>query len=648
MNRRAAFALGLLCLALGLLFAASAARAQTEQILDYHSDIQLGGDGTLLVRETIRVVSAGERIRHGIYRDFPTRYSDRLGNHYSVGFELIGATCDGAPEQTRIENRSNGLRIYLGSPKYFVQPGEHTYTITYTTDRQLGFFADHDELFWNVTGNGWIFPIERASATVHLPDEIPANDVRLGGYTGPQGSMARELTYSTDPDGAFEFATVRPLDSYEGLTILLMWPKGLIQEPTTHQKLSYFLHDNRDGAIGAAGLGLILLYYLIVWVAVGRDPAPGTIVALYEPPTGFSPAAMRYVERMGYDNKAFTCAVVDMAVKGYLKIENPDGTYSLRRMKSDAANLTPEEKAIANILFDGRDDIWLHNENHTTIAAAIAALKKWLKTAELKIYFVTNGAYMIPAVVISLAAILWMANLHGAPALVMTGFFSVWLTVWSLAVAGLVIGSVQAWKASFEGGHAAGGLAAKATVTSLMVIPFAGFEVMALVMLSKGTSVFIAGMLLGAVALHILFHYLLKAPTRAGRSVLDKIDGFKMFLGAVEGDPLRRAMAPKKTPEVFEKFLPYAIALGVEKAWADKFSDVIGIAGQASGSGAGGYSPAWYSGPGWSNFGAAGFASSLGSSFSSAISSSSAAPGSAGGGAGGSGGGGGGGGGGGW
>jgi uncharacterized membrane protein len=255
---------------------------------------------------------------------------------------------------------------------------------------------------------------------------------------------------------------------------------------------------------------------------------------------------------------------------------------------------------------------------------------------------------MIPAVLISLAVIVGMANSHGSSALVIAGFFCVWLTVWSLAVAGLVIASAQAWKASFEGGHSAGGLAAKATVTTLMTIPFAGFEVMALGMLSKATSIFIAGMLLGAVALHILFHYLLKAPTRAGRAVLDKIEGFKMFLEAVEGDPIRRAMPPQKTPEVFEKFLPYAIALGVEKAWAEQFSGVIDRADQAPGSGTGGYSPAWYSGPGWSNFGTAGFASSLGDSFSSAISSSSAAPGSAGGGAGGSGGGGGGGGGGGW
>jgi uncharacterized membrane protein YgcG len=648
MKRRIAFAWGALCVLIALLFAAGAARAQRERILDYHSDIQLSDDGMLLVRETIQVVSAGDRIRHGIYRDFPTRYSDRVGNRYSVGFDLVGATRDGLPEQTRVENRSNGIRIYLGQSNTFVPPGEHSYTITYTTDRQLGFYRDHDELFWNVTGNGWIFPIEQASATVRLPQKIAAKDVRLGGYTGPQGSMEKALTYSAQPDGSFEFSTTRSLRSYEGLTILLMWPKGLIEEPSAQQNLSYFLHDNRDAAIGGTGLGVILLYYLIVWVAVGRDPAKGTIVALYEPPSGFSPAAIRYLERMSYDNKAFTCAVVNMAVKGYLKIENPDGTYSLQRLRTDTSDLTADEKAIANILFEDSDNLWLQNTNHTTISAAIAALKKTLKTAELKIYFVKNSAYMIPAALISLVVILWMAAIHGPQALPMVAFMGVWLTVWSVAVAGLVIGAAHAWKASFEGGHSTGGLAAKAVMTTVVAVPFAGFEVMALGMLSMATSVFVAATLIGAVGMHIWFHFLLKAPTRVGRAVLDKIEGFKMFLGAVEGDQIRRAMAPQKTPAVFEKYLPYAIALGVEKAWAEQFSGVIGSATQPPASGAP-YSPAWYSGPDWGDFGAAGFAGSLGSSFSSAISSSSAAPGSSGGGgAGGSGGGGGGGGGGGW
>src|SRR5271168_5047538 len=76
---------------------ASIAAAQTERIRYYICDIKVQEDGTMLVRETIRVIGAGNLIRHGIYRDFPTRYTDRLGNRYVVSFALLAATLNGAP-----------------------------------------------------------------------------------------------------------------------------------------------------------------------------------------------------------------------------------------------------------------------------------------------------------------------------------------------------------------------------------------------------------------------------------------------------------------------------------------------------------------------------------------------------------------------
>src|SRR6202050_3385554 len=265
-----------LCLAALCLFTPTAA-AQRERIVQYHSDIEVHDDGSMLVRETIQVVSTGIQIRHGIYRDFPTRYRDRFGNRYVVGFELVGATRDGAPEISRVEDVSNGKRIYLGNASDLLVNGRHVYTITYTTSRQLGFFHDHDELFWNVTGNGWGFLIERASATVRLPERIPRDQVTLGGYTGSQGSMTQDLATLTNSDGSFSFAANHPLGAKEGLTILLKFPKGYFAEPTSSEKFQYFLHDNRDAVVIGAGLAAILIYYLIVWTLVGRDPARGVI-----------------------------------------------------------------------------------------------------------------------------------------------------------------------------------------------------------------------------------------------------------------------------------------------------------------------------------------------------------------------------------
>ena len=602
----------------------------------------------MAVTETIRVISAGDRIRHGIYRDFPTRYNDRLGNHYEVGFELISATRDGAPETTRVEDLSNGKRIYLGRSNAFLDPGEHTYTIAYTTNRQLGFFADYDELFWNVTGNGWIFPIDHASATVHLPAGISSDQVKLGGYTGPQGSMRTDLTYSADAGGAFQFESEHSLPAYNGLTIRLDLPKGHFTPPTRADLARYFVHDNRDALIAAAGFVLVLLYYLAAWVWAGRDPARGTTVVQYEPPADFSPAAIRYLVRMGYDNKVFASSVIDMAVRGFVRIENQAGSYTLYRTRADNRVLSPDEKAVASALFgDGRTEIWLHNENHQTISAAITALKRWLKTAEQKTYFVTNGVYLIPAIVLSAFVFVGVASTEGGPKMVMAAFICVWLSVWSLAVYGMVAGISHLWSSAFAGGAAKAGTMGQAVLLSLFALPFLGGEVMGLWFLTQATSTAVAAILVVTIGLHVLFHHLLKAPTRTGRAVLDKVEGFKIFLGAVDGDRMNRATPPNKTPEVFEKFLPYALSLDLEQAWAQQFAGVLGGASQAPGSGSG-YSPAWYSGGDWNSMGATGFASSLAGSFSGAISSSSSAPGSDGGGGGGSGGGGGGGGGGGW
>jgi uncharacterized membrane protein YgcG len=648
MGRLRITALLLLLCAAGLVSVAPTARAQAEQILAYHSDIEVHDDGSMIVTESIRVNAAGNRIRHGIYRDFPTQYTDNRGTRYVVGFELIGATRDAVTEETRIVDQSNGKRVYLGNANALLAPGEYVYTITYTTTRQIGFFADHDELFWNVTGNGWIFPIQRATATVQLPEKIPGDRVQLGGFTGPKGSYGKDLKYSRQTDGTYSFEASRRLNSSEGLTVLLTWPKGYFAPPTQAEKYGYFFADNREIVVGAGGLIILLIYYLLVWAAVGRDPKPSPIVTLYEPPQGMSPAAMRYLARMGYDNKTFTSAVLNMAVKGFLTIKEQAGSYTLYRTQADSNVLAPDEGAAANQLFAGRNEIWLHNENHTPISAAMKALSASLKGAEQTTYFLTNWQYMVPALVFSVVMLVLIVSARGTPAMIMAGFMCFWLTVWSLAVAGMILGAAKLWKSALRSRPAKTGSVGKAAFLSVFTIPFLGGEAMGIWFLSKATSLYVVLILIATLALHVLFRYLLKAPTAEGRALLDKVEGFKLFLGAVESDPMNRAIPPNKTPEVFEKFLPYALALDLEQAWAEQFSGVLGGAGQSPASNNGAYSPIWYSGADWNSMGAAGFAGSMGGSFSDAISSSSSAPGSSGGGSGGSGGGGGGGGGGGW
>jgi uncharacterized membrane protein YgcG len=638
-----------LCL-LVLLMAVPAA-AQTEGIRSFDSRITVNPDGSMQVIETIVVESAGVDIVHGIYRDFPTRYSDRAGNGYSVLFDVVSVRRDGNAEPYHTEDLSNGVRVYFGSSSYDLPPGNHTYQFAYRTNRQLGFFRDHDELYWNVTGNAWKFPIDVATATVLLPPNVRSQVTGLSGYTGYQGENGHAYTARRDEDGNPTFSAEN-LAPQQGLTIAVSWPKGLIAEPTAEQKRAWFIADNKSTFAGLAGLIVIFLYYVMIWGMVGKDPAHGTIVALYEPPDNMSPAAMRFLERMGGDEKAFTAAIMGLAAKGYLTIvQDESKTYKLVRRKNAAdkdSSLAGDEKSLARTLFEDGSPLVLENKNHEVLLRARKGLETNLHATIEATSFRTNARYLWPGIVLSLFTIVIMVWLSGGSRTPVALFMSVWLTGWSFGVYALVSGVIRAWKSVRTAGVLGAG---QATFLTLFSIPFLIGECVGLGMLIWACGLATASLIAAAIGINILFHHLLKAPTLAGRALMDRVEGFKMFLTAVDADRLQTIARPDKTPQLFERFLPYAFALGVEHAWAQQFSQVLAQAATASGSGGSpGYSPSWYSGAAFGSFSATAFTSSFSSSFSSAISSSSTAPGSSSGSGGGgsSGGGGGGGGGGGW
>ncbi len=284
----------------------------------FDSRIIVHADASMTVTETITVTSTGEEIKRGIIRDFPTRYRDRYGNAVRVGFEIVEIRRDGQPEPYHTEKVDNGVKIYLGQKDVLLQPGRHTYTITYKTDRQLGFFQDYDELYWNVTGTGWTFPIDKAKAVVELPPG--AKILQYAAYTGPQGAQGQDFRVDYDRAGNIVFTSTTGLGRREGLTFAVAWPKGIVQAPSAREGAAYFLRDNAPLFSAILGFLALLAYYLKVWARVGRDPAKGTIIPLFNPPKGFSPAAVRYLMQMGFDAKTMAAAVLDMAVKGFLRI----------------------------------------------------------------------------------------------------------------------------------------------------------------------------------------------------------------------------------------------------------------------------------------------------------------------------------------
>jgi uncharacterized membrane protein YgcG len=558
------------------------ALAEQERITNFDSVITVNADGTMRVANTIQVVATGDQIQHGIYYDFPTIYSNlKTGGRLVIDFSVLGVQRDGQAEPYTVSSLANGKRVKIGSADTLISPGAHTYVIRFTVDRELGYFSDHDELYWNVTGNGWVFPIEHASATVNLPTGAAAKITGLQGYTGAYGSSQANYTVAQASDGTPTFQTTSVLNPGEGLTIAVGWPKGFVQAPTGATRFGWFLRDNSALIAGLIGILGVLAYYLFVWSRFGKDPERGTVFARFAPPEGMSPGGVRYLTRMAHDSKTFTAALIDMAVKRYISIHQEGRKYWIERDTAPESVLSDDELALAGALLGTQARMDFQQDNAEDIQRGILANKRPLETDYQPRFFVSNTGYFVVGILLSVGV------------LVLTAL---------LAMSG----------------------------TSPQIIP------LVVVLLALG------GM--GAI-----FGTILKSYTREGRKLVDAIEGFRMFLSVTEKDRMNLLNPPDRTPEMFEKFLPFALALDVEQRWAEQFASVFARM-EAEGRP---YTPLWYYGMYWNPVNPAAFARSIGSGFSNVISASAIAPGQnsglgGGGGGGFSGGGGGGGGGGGW
>ncbi len=554
----------------------STAALADERILSFHSDIRVFADGMIEVTETIQVRAEGNQIRRGIYRDLPVEYLDRLGNNYEISIEPLAVLRNELPESYKVVRSRRDIRVYFGHRDRLIENGIHTYTYRYRANRMLGFFGEHDELYWNVTGNRWAFPIDKASATVTLEFDAPRNLTMVEGYTGRHGSKAQEYSRFMDEAGAVHFSADKPLPAAHGLTIVVGWPKGFVVEPTRMQRIGWLLSDNRDLLIAVIGLILLLAYYIPVWLKHGEDPDEGIIVTRYEPPQGFSPASLRYIQQMYYDNKVMTAAIVNLAVKGYLEIKKKGKTHSIKKI--DQRGLRPllaaGETELYAALFKDDDVVTLKQFNHELLGKARIEHMRSLKKDYNQKYFRGNGALNIPAIVIVLLATGLSLSAGNGPTF-------------------LVI----------------------ATVILMFVIM-------------------------------VFFAIIMKRPTMRGRKLLDEMLGFKDYLEIAEKEELNLRNPPEKTPELFESYLPFALALGVDQQWSERFASLLASIRTPDGNA---YSPSWYDGA-WNSSNLSKATDGLSSGLNSAVASSVVAPGSSSGGGGGgsSGGGGGGGGGGGW
>lgn len=397
-----------------LLLAALPCAAQ-ERITDFHSDIRIERTGELAVIERFTVQVEGAQVKRGILRDFPTGYRDGLGNTVNVPFKVERVTRNGAAEPFVLERLSNGMRVRIGSAQVLLPHGPHTYEIAYRTARQLGFFEDYDELYWNVNGNGWTLPFDRISAEVRLPQQIASSLVRAEAYTGLFGARGRSYT-SFVRDGGAAFRSTRPFQPREGMTIVVSFPKGVVDEPTREQRMRWFLSDNRAAGVGMLGALLLVGFLYWRWSLVGRDPRSGPRFPRYEPPPGMGPAGVRYLHKQGFDAGCFGAALLGLGERGALKIRRSGESFALERAGTPDAWL-PGEKPIVEALLPSEGARHVVEKTYDPdLRGALAGLKQELD-ARFKGLFSTNNGSILAGVALAVGIAIAMDQLGASHAL---------------------------------------------------------------------------------------------------------------------------------------------------------------------------------------------------------------------------------------
>jgi uncharacterized membrane protein YgcG len=527
-----------------------------ERIASFTSDITIARNGSIHVIETIRLNAEHKKIKRGIYRTFPTVYKKNAFFMAHMPFTVISVTRNGNPEPWVLVKQANGYRIDIGPDVEYLPLGEHTYTITYETKRQLGFFEYHDELYWNVNGAGWDFPIEQLTAIVHLPQSVAQRDIHVEAYTGAQGQ--KDTNYRVNVignSGQIEFYNTKPLRPKENLTIVVGFPKGIILEPVWYQQAWYFMSDNAILLLGLLCALLLLFWYIYLYNYYARLQKPGVVMPLFYPPDHMTPGHVGYIDQKKFTYRQFTADLVAAAVNGFITIEMKQATWLSRA----AYIITQRENMPASAL-DSFPDLFKFLASHKSFIIGDAYNSEF--TQFVNTYRTTLSEHFEKKYFIDRLSIIALP------------------IVMSVAIGGLML------------------------------------------LLATHIAPLIIGLF---ILMYIIFYNILRLYTPEGRKLQNQIEGFKLFLTATEKDRIARVgTPPTKTPELYEHYLPYAIALGVEDQWESQFAPLFA---QMVSEGHP-YQPLWYIGSGRNHFASHAFASQLNSSLQSSITSSTQVPGS--------------------
>lgn len=480
-----------------------------ERILLFDADIHIRKDATVLVKEELFIECEHDQILHGIVRELPTIYQDNFGLQVMIDFNIKEILLDGKPTFYKTEQQKNGVAIYIGNERAYLTIGQHLFTIVYEINRQLGFFKNHDELYWNVTGNGWQLPIDKVKARVHVPEGVDITTIQHEAYTGFYGQTGHYVEEFVARDGSVHFTTTRSFRPKEGLTIVIGWPKGYVTYPTWLQYLLWFSKDNSALLIFLLGLFFLLMRMYYVYNTKKRMQQTKAIIPLFYPPKDMTPGMVSYFinHGAGSDTKSLSAEFVAMAVHGWLHIRYISGTfyggtYQLLKNKPPT-NPDSMYRSLYNTLFKKNKMIELTKTYRAFMQACAIIVKRHYK--HLNQLFDTNVDALVQSIIVAVTSYLGMF------------YLSPYIN----------------------------------NMTMICILTYTAL-------------------------LCIFYYFFFDIYTVQGYELWRDIEGFKLFLSTTEQERLAIiGTPPTKTPELYETYLPYAIALGVEKQWNKQFVPVF-------------------------------------------------------------------------
>lgn len=493
--------------AIVLLLLSLPAWARSYRVTKFNSNVHVDQDGSARVTEQITFAFSGQF--QGVYRDIPVDYPGPNGTNYSLFIKVTHVSDEnGSPLKYEKHTSDHYLKLKIFVPGAFNT--SHTVSIDYTVLDATKFFDDHDEFYWNVTGNDWEVPIESASSYIYFPPEA-AGQLRAQAFAGVYGSNTK-APCSVEGQ-AVSCETSETLPMHGGLTVDVFIPEGILHKPGTLTRAAWFVRSN---PIVTLPLWAFAVMFTLWWLK-GRDPDPHMSIApMYEPPDKMGPAEAGTLVMDRVEARDITSVLVDLAVRGYIKIVEVDHKglllshkdYELHLLKpqNEWKDLTDYERTMLQQVFSGGQMTHI-SELRNRFYTAVPLLKTQIMSA-LK----SKGMYTLDP---DSAAGLW------------------------------VLGAI------------------------IVAAPYAALQWL-------GVADFFSGVLSAVVAIVVavliifIFGKELTAKSMLGAKTRIQVLGFEEFMNRVDADRLKRM-----PPDTFEKFLPYAMALGVEHRWAKAFAGIV-------------------------------------------------------------------------